>query len=112
MRQYFAVIIQDPDMNFDVTFPDLPGCVAMATTFEEARLVAGETLAQHLARLEREGAPIPEPSTLEAIVGGEGNHCGAAILVQEASDNEAGPPFLTVRAQREQRGKTDDRCKA
>jgi predicted RNase H-like HicB family nuclease len=112
MRQYFAVIIQDPDMNFDVTFPDLPGCVAVAATFEQARAIAGETLAHHLANLERDGDPIPEPSTLEAIVGGEDEYCGAAILVQEAKDGEAGPPFLTAPTRRERHGKADDRRQA
>jgi predicted RNase H-like HicB family nuclease len=86
MREYFALIIQEPDMKFGVTFPDLPGCAATAPTFEEARAIAGETLAHHLANLEHDGDPIPTPSTLKAIVGGEDSHCGAAILVQEAND--------------------------
>jgi predicted RNase H-like HicB family nuclease len=112
MRQYFAVIIQNPDMNFDVTFPDLPGCTAMAATLDEARAIAGEMLAHHLANLERDGDPIPEPSTLEAVVGGEDDHCGAAILVQEAKDRAAGPPFLTDPTHRERHGKADEQRKA
>jgi predicted RNase H-like HicB family nuclease len=88
MREYFAVIIQDADMKFDVTFPDLPGCVATAPTFDAARTSARMTLADHLATLERRGDPIPEPSTLETVVGGEDIHCGAAILVQEATMDE------------------------
>jgi predicted RNase H-like HicB family nuclease len=92
MRQYFAVITQDPDMDFSVMFPDLPGCVATAATLEEARTVAGEALADHLANRERDGDPIPEPSTLEVIVANEDGHCGAAILVQEASNRiKSGP---------------------
>jgi predicted RNase H-like HicB family nuclease len=90
MRQYFAVIIQDPDMDFSVTFPDLPGCVATAATFEKARAIAGEALASHLVDMERNGEPVPEASTLQAIVDGEDSHCGAAILVQEANDKVGG----------------------
>jgi predicted RNase H-like HicB family nuclease len=86
MREYFAVIYQDSDMEFRVTFPDLPGCAAAAATFEEARTIAREALANHLADMEREGAAIPKPSTLETVVGGEDDHCGAAILVQETID--------------------------
>lgn len=88
MRQYYAVILQDPDMDFSVAFPDLPGCVATAPTFEQARAAAGEALAHHLKALERDGEPIPEPSTLKAVVGGEDRHCGAAILVEEANGGD------------------------
>jgi predicted RNase H-like HicB family nuclease len=84
MREYFAVIIQESDMDFSVRFPDLPGCVATAATFEKARAVAGKALASHLSNLDEAGDPIPQPSTLEAVVGGEDEQCGAAILIQEA----------------------------
>jgi predicted RNase H-like HicB family nuclease len=84
MREYFAVVVQDPDMDFRVTFPDLPGCVATVATFEEARAAAREALSDHLARMERVGERIPEPSPLAAIVGGEDEHCGAAILIRES----------------------------
>jgi predicted RNase H-like HicB family nuclease len=83
MRQYFAVIVQDSDMNFAVSFPDLPGCFATGTTFEEARVLAGEALARHLAEMKRNGAPIPSPSTLHTVVEGEDSRCGAAILIHE-----------------------------
>jgi predicted RNase H-like HicB family nuclease len=86
MREYFAVIIQDENMNFDATFPDLPGCFASGATFEEARAAASEVLGAHLAVMERHHRRIPAPSPLETIVGGEDSHCGAAILVQETRD--------------------------
>ena len=81
MHQYFAVIFQDLDMDFSATFPDLPGCVAAAATLEEARTLAGEALASRLADMQRDGDPIPEPSSLETIVDREDSRCGAAILV-------------------------------
>jgi predicted RNase H-like HicB family nuclease len=89
MRQYYAVILQGPDMDFSVRFPDLPGCVATAATFEEARAMAGEVLAHHLAAMERDGDLIPRPSTLATVVGGEDKNCGAAILVREMSGRDA-----------------------
>jgi predicted RNase H-like HicB family nuclease len=88
MREYFAVIFQDSDMTFSVTFPDLPGCVATATTIEEARAAAARVLARRLADMKRTGDPIPAPSTLEVIVGGEDEHCGSAILVREAANHD------------------------
>jgi predicted RNase H-like HicB family nuclease len=82
-REYFAVIVQDSDMTFHATFPDLPGCVVGAATFDGARAAAGRALARRLADMESAGDAIPEPSTLATIVGGEDEHCGAAILVRE-----------------------------
>jgi predicted RNase H-like HicB family nuclease len=83
MQEYFAVIVQDADMAFHATFPDLPGCVATAATFDEARAAAGKSLARRLANMRRVGDSIPRPSPLKAIVAGEDEHCGAAILVRE-----------------------------
>ena len=82
-REYFAVIVQDPDMAFHATFPDLPGCFAAAATFDGARAAAGKALARRLADMEKSGDAIPKPSALATIVGGEDEHCGAAILVRE-----------------------------
>jgi predicted RNase H-like HicB family nuclease len=84
MRAYFAVVIQDPDMGFSASFPDFPGCVATGSTFEEARVVAGRALAERIAEVERGGEPAPKPSSLDAIVNGEDEHCGAAIIVRAA----------------------------
>jgi hypothetical protein len=39
--------------------------------------------------MKRAGDSIPEPSTLETIIGGEDEHCGAAILVREATRRSA-----------------------
>ena len=82
-REYFAVIVQERDMAFHATFPDLPGCVATAATFDAARAAAGKALACRLADMEKAGGAIPAPSTLAAIVGGRDEHCGAAILIRE-----------------------------
>jgi predicted RNase H-like HicB family nuclease len=86
MRQYFAVITQESDMDFSAKFPDFPGCGARAATFEEARAAAARALARRLAEMERGSEPIPEPSTLETIVGGEDRRCGAAILIEAPSE--------------------------
>jgi predicted RNase H-like HicB family nuclease len=88
-REYFAVIVQEPDMTFHATFPDLPGCAATAATFDGARGAAGKALTRCLDDMKRAGDSIPEPSTLETIIGGEDEHCGAAILVREATRRPA-----------------------
>jgi predicted RNase H-like HicB family nuclease len=89
VREYFAVIVQEPDMAFHASFPDLPGCAATAATFHGARVGAGRALARCLDHMKRAGDSIPEPSTLETIIGGEDEHCGAAILVREATRRSA-----------------------
>jgi predicted RNase H-like HicB family nuclease len=81
MRQYIALIHKDPDSEFGVSFPDLPGCVSAGATLDEAREMAAEALAFHLEGLAEDDEPIPEPSTLEAIMADSANRDGVAILV-------------------------------
>jgi predicted RNase H-like HicB family nuclease len=81
MRQYIALIHKDADSDFGVSFPDLLGCVTAGTTLDEARDMAAEALALHLEGLEQDGEPIPEPSSLEAIMNDAENRDGVAILV-------------------------------
>src|ERR1700688_3216395 len=58
MREYYAVIFNDPDYGSWATFPDIPGCIASAETFEEAPTHAAEVLFDRLADMERNGHPI------------------------------------------------------
>lgn len=81
MRQYIALIHKDADSDFGVSFPDLPGCITAGRTLDEARGMAAEALAFHLAGLEEDGEAIPEPSSLEAVMANRENHDGVAVLV-------------------------------
>jgi predicted RNase H-like HicB family nuclease len=81
MRQYIALIHKDRDSEFGVSFPDLPGCVTAGATLDEARDMAIEALALHLEGLEADGEPIPEPSSLDRVMGEAENQDGVAILV-------------------------------
>jgi predicted RNase H-like HicB family nuclease len=81
MRQYIALIHKEPDSDFGVSFPDLPGCVTAGSTLDEARDMAEEALALHLEGLAEDDEPIPEPSTLEAIRTDPISRDGVAILV-------------------------------
>ena len=44
IHSYISIISEDTDGNFNVLFPDFPGCVTCGKTFEEARLNAKEAL--------------------------------------------------------------------
>ncbi|MBY9039571.1 type II toxin-antitoxin system HicB family antitoxin, partial [Pseudomonas fluorescens] len=72
---------KDPDSDFGVSFPDLPGCVTAGTTLDEARDMAEEALAFHLEGMAEDGEAIPEPSSLEEIMSVPENRSGVAILV-------------------------------
>ena len=37
MRPYIALIHKEPNSDYGVSFPDLPGCVTAGTTIDEAR---------------------------------------------------------------------------
>ena len=82
MTNYIALIHKDEGSDYGVSFPDLPGCVTAGQTLDEARSFAEEALALHLEGLAEDGAPIPEPSSLEVVMADPQNRDGVAILVR------------------------------
>ena len=81
MRQYLALIHKDNDSDFGVSFPDFPGCVTAGRTLDEARLLAEQALTLHVKGLVEDAKPMPEPSTIEAVMADRQNHDGVVILV-------------------------------
>ena len=81
MRQYIAIIHKDPDSDFGVSFPDFPGCISAGSTLDEARAMAEEALALHAEGMSEDGDPLPEPTSLESVMGDTLNRQGVAILV-------------------------------
>jgi predicted RNase H-like HicB family nuclease len=67
MRQYIGIVHKDPQSDFGVSFPDFPGAVTAAPTFEEAVKMAAEALLLHVEGMIAEGETIPEPSTPEQV---------------------------------------------
>lgn len=82
MADYIALIHKTADSDYGVSFPDLPGCVSAGATLDEARAMAAEALALHLEGLTEDGEPIPEASSLDAIMASPDNRDGVAILVR------------------------------
>lgn len=60
MHTYFAAIHKDPDSDFGVSFPDVPGCYTAGSTLAEAEAMAKEALAAHLEFMKDEGLELPE----------------------------------------------------
>jgi predicted RNase H-like HicB family nuclease len=82
MRQYIALIHKDPGSDYGVSFPDLPGCVTAGVDLDDARRMAEEALALHLAGMVEDDEAIPEPSSLEAVMADRENRDAVAILVK------------------------------
>jgi predicted RNase H-like HicB family nuclease len=58
----YAVIYEKSSNGWGAFVPDLPGCVALGFTLEEAEQLIREALQQHLRAMREDGDPIPEPS--------------------------------------------------
>lgn len=59
----YEVVIEKGESNFAAYVPDLPGCVAVGDTIEEAQREIQEAIEFHLEGLRADGLPIPEPSS-------------------------------------------------
>lgn len=81
---YIAVIHKDPKSDFGVSFPDFPGCISAGRTLEEAKLMAGEALAGHIAEMRAAGEPIPMPASLDAVLANPDFADGTAFIVVRA----------------------------
>ncbi len=81
MASFIALIRKAPGSDYGVSFPDLPGCVTAGRDLDEARAMACEALALHLAGMAEDGEAIPESSSLEAVMSDPENRDGVAILV-------------------------------
>jgi predicted RNase H-like HicB family nuclease len=82
MRHYIALIHKDPDSDYGVSFPDLPGVIAAGSDLDEARKMAVEALAFHLEGMAQDGEAVPEPSSLEEVISIAENRDGVAVLIE------------------------------
>lgn len=65
---YFPIAIhKDPDSDYGVTVPDLPGCFSAGSTIDEAMLMAREAIELYLDTLVEDGQEIPTPSDIETL---------------------------------------------
>src|SRR5215472_13459348 len=67
MRHYIGIVHKDKGSDFGVSFPDFPGAVTAAPTYEQAVEMAAEALALHVEGMLAEGEAIPEPSSFNQI---------------------------------------------
>ena len=63
----FPATVEKGDHNYGVCFCDLPGCVSVGNTPDEALHLAKESLALHLWGMEQDGEAIPTPTPIDNI---------------------------------------------
>jgi predicted RNase H-like HicB family nuclease len=64
---YPIVLYKDPDSDYGVTVPDLPGCFSAGSTIDEAMAMAREAIEFHVEGLAGHGEPVPPPSPIERL---------------------------------------------
>ena len=64
----YLAIIEKSDKNFAAYVPDLPGCVAVGKTREEALRLIHEAIELHLQSMQADGDPIPPRVTTAELV--------------------------------------------
>ena len=63
-RHYPIVIHKDPDSDYCVIVPDLPGCITAGDTLDDAQNQALEAVQCHIEGILLDGDPIPEAKDL------------------------------------------------
>ena len=57
----YLVILEQGDTSFGAYVPDLPGCVAVGETKDEAMQLIREAIELHIESLREHGDDVPEP---------------------------------------------------
>ena len=65
---YLIVIERADDGGYGAWAPDLPGCVALGDTIEDAEHQMRKAIAFHLEGLREQGEPVPPPTAVAAVV--------------------------------------------
>jgi predicted RNase H-like HicB family nuclease len=65
---YLIVIERAGDGGFGAWAPDLPGCVALGDSIEDAERQMREAIAFHLEGLREQGEPVPAPTAVAAVM--------------------------------------------
>lgn len=83
----YPALIDGEEGAYGVTFPDLPGIVAMGKTVDEALVNAEEALRDHAIEAEKDGEEILQPSALERVEVPSGNALVSVPLIRVTGRN-------------------------
>lgn len=59
----YVVILEKGEKSYGAYVPDLPGCVAVGETQDEAMELIREAIEFHIEGLKQDGLPIPVPAS-------------------------------------------------
>ena len=63
----YTALVDGREGAYGVVFPDLPGCVAMGYTVEDALVNAEDALRDYTLDADQDGESLPEPSPFQSI---------------------------------------------
>lgn len=66
--RYIALVHKDPDSDYGVIIPDVPGCFSAGATLDEAIENAVEALSGHVRIMESDGETVAAPRSIDAIL--------------------------------------------
>ncbi len=64
----YVVILEEGPKSWGAYVPDLPGCVAVGETRDEALVLIQEAIEFHLDGMRKDGELIPEPHSYSEVV--------------------------------------------
>jgi predicted RNase H-like HicB family nuclease len=67
MKGYVVVFEGDDESGYSAYSPDLPGIIAAGDSRQETETLMIEAMAAHIAILQQEGLPVPEPSEAASV---------------------------------------------
>jgi predicted RNase H-like HicB family nuclease len=108
--EYIAYLHKDKNSDYGVSFPDFPGCITAGSSLEEARSLAAQALAFHVAGMRLDGEAIPKPSTLDELRGDPAMK-GAVAFLTELREPER-TVRINITARKSQIAEIDRRARA
>lgn len=64
----YMVVMERAQNSYGAHVPDLPGCVAVGETRQEALEMIQEAIGLHLESLREQGLPVPEPTATSEYI--------------------------------------------
>jgi predicted RNase H-like HicB family nuclease len=108
--EYIAYLHKDKNSDYGVSFPDFPGCITAGSSLEEARSLAAQALAFHVAGMRLDGEAVPKPSTLDELRGDPAMK-GAVAFLTELREPER-TVRINITARKSQIAEIDRRARA
>jgi len=68
MENKYLIVIEQTANNLSAFSPDLPGCVATASTHTEIEEKMRAAIRMHLDGMREDGIPIPKPSSVAEYI--------------------------------------------